>query len=307
MKIFNYALGFIMLGIFASCGGGSDSVTLSVEPQLGEIGDFISISDNELIVNLKEEKIEGEDVKSIVSSFNILVTKGIQTDSKINFAFMVLDKDHNEISRLPSCSIEDTKYEWDNEPYRYILTPGNYRIQIHESESLEDWKENNSQEYWDKIRKDGKFVEIKISSSYLEFAPYTSLSDSKELNLDYNSSNEADEIEEADGIEETNGIEGDDEIEEDSKQSTSSSTDNSALLSEFNEALNEYKSLTNEAIALSKKVKAGDENAKLELIKKSGECTKMAAKIVEMAKKLDDPKLMAKYQKINLEYMNGLK
>lgn len=302
MRKFSYALGIIMLGIFASCGGGdSNSVTLTIEPQLGEIGNFISISDNDLIVSLKEEKEEGEDVKSIVSSFTIQVTKGIQTDRRIGFEFMVLDKDHNQISRLPSCYIEEDKFDWQNEPYHHILVPGNYRIQIHESQSLKDWKEDNSQEYWDKIRKEGKFVEIKISTTHLKFAPYTSTADVNESISADNTYNSMDEIEEAES-----GVIEDDE---DSNQSTSSPspTDNSALLSEFNEALNEYKSLTKEAIALSKKVKAGDQNANLELLQKSAECTKLSTKILDLANKLNDPTLIAKYQKINLEYMNGLK
>lgn len=290
--------------ILSSCGGrDSNSVTLIIEPQLGEIGNFISINDNDLTVSLKEEKEEGEDVKSIVSSFTIQVTNGIQTDSSIGFEFMVLDKDHNQISRLPSCYIHEEKFDWNNEPYHHILVPGNYRLQIHESQSLEDWKEDNSQEYWDKIRKEGKFVEIKISSSYLKFAPYTSMVDVNEstsADNTYNSINRRDDEEvEAFVIED----------DEDSNQSVSSPSpkDNSALLSEFNEALNEYKSLTKEAIALSKKVKAGDQSANVELVQKSAECTKLSTKILDMANKLDDPTLVAKYQKINLEYMNGLK
>ena len=305
MRKFNYALGIMMLGIFASCGGGdSNSVTLTIEPQLGEIGNFISISDNDLTVSVKDEKEEGKDVKSLVSSFTIQVTKGIQTDSRIGFEFMVLDKDHNQISRLPSCYIRDGKYDWDNKPYHHILVPGSYRLQINESQSLEDWKEDNSQEYWDKIRKEGKFVEIKISSSYLKFAPYAGMADTNELISADNTENSINSMDEPEEVEA-------DEIEddEDSNQTTSStsSTDNSALLSEFNDALNEYKSLTKEALALSKKVRAGDQSANVELLKKTAECTKLSTKILDLAKKLDDPSLIAKYQKINLEYMNGLK
>ena len=301
MKKLNYALGIMMLGIFASCGGGdSDSVTLTVEPQLGELSDFISIKESDLVVNLKNGKEDGEAVKTIVAALPFTVTKGIQADSRLEFEFVVLDKDHNEIGELPSCYFDDEKYDWDNSPYNHILVPGNYRVQVEKTRSIESWKENNYQEDWDKIRKEGKFVEIKIPTRYLKFAPYNSPTVTSDS---YSSDNNSNNYE---GIEAVEGIDMASFDDDDYDSSEVSQEDKAALLSEFNEALNEYKATTKEALALAKKVKGGDEAASVELLQKSSECTALSNKILDLAKKLGDPTLMNKYQKINAEYVNGL-
>lgn len=96
-------------------------------------------------------------------------------------------------------------------------------------------------------------------------------------------------------------------MEEFNDSSEDEVVDKNELKKEAEEILKEYKKLVQEAIALSKKAKAGDENASLELIQKSGECTTIAAKIMDIANKIDDPNLVVKYQKINMEYINGLK
>lgn len=296
MKKFNYVLGIMLLGLFASCGGvksDPNSVTLTVEPQLEELGEYITIANPQVTVSLVDEKEEGVDVRSIQSSMPINVTKSVESNYRFALEVAVLDENHEEISSLPNYVIE-SEFNRGNDGINYVLSVGTNSAQMKASQEVSEWKDED-QQMWDKIRTQGKYIVVR---------PYYSSAEYSAVNSPSSESNSAVAENEDDSEENVTGTE---EIEETVEVAdNSASTDNSAVLSEFNQALEEYKSLTKEAIVLSKKVKAGDKNANVALLQKSAECTKLSTKIVSLANKLNDPSLLAKYQKINNEYLQGL-
>ena len=287
-----------MLSALVSCGGKeSKSVTLTVDPQLGQLGNFLSISDTEVTIKLIDEKEDGEDVKSLVSSMSININKNVASDYSFRFSLVVEDEDHIEISELPDFYLECND-DWNNQEFHNVLHKGNYKAKMHESQTLEEWKDDNGQEIWDKICKRGKYVVVKPSWRSAKYVPYNDnqISDSSSENI-YEIT--PDEIE-------TYTIEAD-EIEEFTLEESLTPNESSQdLKGECEKALGQYKKLTKEALALAKKAKEGDDDAKIELIQKSSECTSLATKIIDLAKKSNDPSLIVKYQKINADYLKDL-
>ena len=285
MRKFNYLLGITMLGIFASCGGGSkggsNSVTLIVEPELGELSDFISISDTEVNVKLIDDKEDGNDVKSIVSSIAINVKKGVASDYSFGLDVAVLDENHIEISSLPNYSI-DSKWDTENSPYTQILYAGNTRAQMNETQDAEDWDEE-AQQIWDKIRTQGKYIVVKPAWSSAKFVPYNSASSN------YSSSSESsdDEIEIA-------SVDTEDEIE------TSSSTSDE----DFDEFLAAYEKYIDKYIALMKKAKDGDYSAMADAASLMSDAPEYGEKLQKMSGNLT-PSQLAKFQKLQQKLLSA--
>ena len=298
MKTVNIFFLILVISLLISCvGEESKSVKLTVDPQLGQLGNFISISDNEVTIKLIDEKEEGEDIKSFVSSMSINVNKSVASDYSFRFSVVVEDEDHIEISGLPDFYLESIR-DWDNQSFQNVLQKGNYRAKMHESQTLEEWKDDDGQEIWDQICKRGKYIVVKPSWRSAKYIPYneSQISESSSENIYEITSDEV----------ETYNIEPD-EIEEltieDGNTPNESSQD---LKGECEKALEQYKKLTKEAIALTKQAKEGDDDAKIELIQKSSECTALATKILDLAKKSNDPTLIVQYQKINADYLKDL-
>ena len=297
MKKIKTFLSISILVTLASCGGSdSNSVTLTVDPQLGQLVNFISISDNEATIKLIDEKEDGENVKSLVSSLSIKVNKSVASDYSFGLSVTVEDEDHIEISDLPSYHI-DYDYDWDNGEFHYVIQPGSTRARMQESQTLQEWKEDDSQEQWNQICKRGKYLVVKPNSRSAKFIAYKGGGSSTVLQENIMEI----PIEEIKTVsDETEEITGYD-FEENSSAETMAD-----LKEECEKALQQYKTLTKEALALAKKVKEGDTDANLELIQKTSECTAQATKIMDLAKKCDDPSIIVKYQKINADYIKDL-
>lgn len=156
LKLFAVALVAMCL---ASCGGDSNSVTLKVEPQLGELGKYISLNDQEIVVTLSDETKDSTAVKTIASSLAFTVNKAFMTDESLgaDFEVHVLDKNHNEIGKLPRFCV-DVKSDFGKD-YSYSLSAGPNRAQMKHSDKAEEWKDED-QEMWDKICSEGVYVVI---------------------------------------------------------------------------------------------------------------------------------------------------
>ena len=279
MKKLTYAGSIIMLGIFASCGGGSkedpNSVTLTVEPQLGELGNFLSISDSEVIVKLVDDKEDGKDVKSIVSSLAINVNKGVASNYSFGFDVVVLDENHIEISSLPDYDI-DSKWDSDNGDYDHILSAGNTRAQMKSSQDATKW-DSEAQEMWDKIRSQGKYIVVKPDWDSAKFVPYKSTS----TNYNISSESPEDELEIA-AVETVN-----------ENETTSSSISNT----DFDEFLTAYENYINKYIAIMKKVKDGDYSAMTEAATLMQDAQEYGEKLQKISGDLT-PAQMVKFQEL---------
>lgn len=277
MKKFKFALGIIMLGFLTSCGGGnSNSVTLQVESELGELGNYITITDSEVTVQLVDDKKDGKDVKSIVSSLAINVTKSVASDYSFSFNVEVLDANHVKIADLPSYYL-DYKSDSDNGDYDYYLTAGNVRAQMKESEDAEKWNEE-AQQMWDKIRKEGKFILIKPNFDSAKYAPYNSESNSN--------------ISESDDNGEDIVI-----IEEEAEAEPTTASSASSSDEDFDEFLSAYESYIDKYIAMLKKAKDGDYTAMAEAATLMKDAQAYAEKLQKISGNLT-PAQLAKFQKL---------
>lgn len=248
MKKIQYALGIMMLGLLASCGGGEDAnkATLTIEPQLGELGDYITITDQEAIVTLADEEVEGEAVKTIASSIAFNVNKGVASDRAYGFKVVVLDENHNRIAPMAEYQIE-AKYDYKNGDYRYILVPGANRAQMKRSAPKSEWDETpEAQEAWNNIRTKGKYM---VLTPYYDSAEYVSYgSDSQ------SSSDSEEPVVEAD----------DDDINataDDDNDSSVSSSSSSTVNPEVEAAMKDFETAYKEYAAALKKMSSGDVTA----------------------------------------------
>lgn len=291
MKKFNYALGIIMLGILSSCGGDSkgdqNSVTLTVEPQLGELGNFISITDSEVVVKLVDDKENGKDVKSLVSSLAINVTKNVASNYSFGFDAVVLDENHIEITSLPDFDI-DSKIDFDaDEDCHDILSAGPNRAQMKSTQDATEW-DSEAQEIWDKIRTKGKYILIKPE---WESAKYVSPRNSNSSSYNSTSSNceEAIEVIELD--------DDDDDNELTSNIPSTSDTD-------FDEFLTAYENYINKYIALMQKAKDGDYSAMADAASLMSDAQEYGEKLQKMSGSLT-PAQIAKFQKLQQKLLSA--
>lgn len=164
LKLFAVVL---MAMCLASCGGDPNSVTLKVEPQLGELGNYISIDDQEIVVTLSDEAKDSTDVKTIASSLAFTVNKSFRTNHGYgsDLKVKVLDKNHNEICALPCFSVE-LKSDYGRELDFYLPTGPN-RAQMKDEDK--NW-EAEDQEMWDKICSEGVYVIIEMYDPDGKFA-----------------------------------------------------------------------------------------------------------------------------------------
>ena len=288
MRKFNYALSIIMLGILSSCGGGSkgdqNSVTLTVEPQLGELGNFISLTDSEIVVKLVDDKEDGQDVKSLVSSLAINVTKSVASNYSFGFDAVVLDENHIEITSLPDFDI-DSKIDFDaDEDCHNVLSSGPNRAQMKMTEDATEW-DSEAQEMWDKIRTKGKYIVIKPE---WDSAKYVTPRNSNSSSYSSTSSNYDEAIE-------TASVETEDEI--DSPSTSTSDTD-------FDEFLTAYENYINKYIAIMQKAKNGDYSAMTEAATLMQDAQEYGEKLQKMSGSLT-PTQLAKFQKLQQKLLSA--
>lgn len=175
-KIFGFlSVAVFMIVLATSCDGSKDGdkVTLTVEPELGQLSKYLSVKDKDVTVTLSEKTKKKDDSKEetykiIAASLAVSVDKGVASDNSFSLSGEVLDENHIKISNLPSFSIDAT-YDYDNGDLNHILQAGNTRAQL--EEGTKDWKEED-QEVWDEICTKGKYLVIKPFSDNAEYAPY---------------------------------------------------------------------------------------------------------------------------------------
>ena len=113
MKVLKYLSFAVLLMCLASCSE-ENSVTLKVEAELGELANYIKLTDQEVVVNMSDEKDDdGVDCKVITSSLALEVTKSVASNYSMDFDVEVLDKNHVKIGTLPHFEIEEG-YDYDN-------------------------------------------------------------------------------------------------------------------------------------------------------------------------------------------------
>ena len=259
----------------ASCSE-ENSATLKVEAELGALADYIKLTDQEVVVSMSDEKDDdGVDCKVLTSSLALEVTKSVASDYSFTLEVAVLDKNHVVIGRLPSFHIEG-HYDNDNGDLRNILNAGSVRAQMRNSKKAADFTPGN-QEQWNKILKEGVYIQIKPSFSSAKYAKYEAKSSKTE------------------DTESSNGATTEDEDQADS--SSASSQDWDAMLDSYEEYVDKY-------ISLMKKASKGDMTALAEypaLMSKAQEfCDKM-----ENSKGSMSASQWARYSKISSKMLKA--
>lgn len=175
MKTLKFFVVALLAVLIASCSGsksGDDnSVTLKVETELGELSNYLSVTDSEVTVSLSEEEHKGEKGKVLAGSLALNVTKAVASDYSFSFDVEVLDKNHVKIANLPDFKL-DSKYDYDNGDLNNVLNVGNIRAQMKTGKKDSEWSDED-QEMWDKIRTEGTYITIKPNSN-AKYAEYKS-------------------------------------------------------------------------------------------------------------------------------------
>ena len=274
MKVLKFLSLAFLLMCLASCSE-ENSATLKVEAELGALADYIKLTDQEVVVSMSDEKDDGVDCKVLTSSLALEVTKSVASDYSFTLEVAVLDKNHVVIGRLPSFHIEG-HYDNDNGDLRNILNAGSVRAQMRNSKKAADFTPGD-QEQWNKILKEGVYIQIKPSFSSAKYAKYEAKSSKTE------------------DTESSNGATTEDEDQADS--SSASSQDWDAMLDSYEEYVDKY-------ISLMKKASKGDMTALAEypaLMSKAQEfCDKM-----EKSKGSMSASQWARYSKISSKMLKA--
>ena len=272
-KIFGFlSVAVFMIVLATSCDGSKDGdkVTLTVEPELGQLSKYLSVKDKDVTVTLSEKTKKKDDSKEetykiIAASLAVSVDKGVASDNSFSLSGEVLDENHIKISNLPSFSIDAT-YDYDNGDLNHILQAGNTRAQL--EEGTKDWKEED-QEVWDEICTKGKYLVIKPFSDDAEYAPY-------EKGSSDNSSVET------------------------------SSSDEEVADGDFDEYLDTYEEFCDKYTNLIKRAGEGDADA----ISEYPEILKKAQELGEKMQKIQDnatPEQIARFAEIQKKFLNSAK
>lgn len=272
-KIFGFlSVAVFMIILATSCDGSKDGdkVTLTVEPELGQLSKYLSVKDKDVTVTLSEKTKKKDDSKEetykiIAASLAVSVDKGVASDNSFSLSGEVLDENHIKISNLPSFSIDAT-YDYDNGDLNHILQAGNTRAQL--EEGTKDWKEED-QEVWDEICTKGKYLVIKPFSDDAEYAPY-------EKGSSDNSSVET------------------------------SSSDEELADGDFDEYLDTYEEFCDKYTNLIKRAGEGDADAISEypeILKKAQELGEKMQKIQGIA----TPEQIARFAEIQKKFLNSAK
>ena len=168
MKVLKYLSFAVLLMCLASCSE-ENSVTLKVEAELGELANYIKLTDQEVVVNMSDEKDDdGVDCKVITSSLALEVTKSVASNYSMDFDVEVLDKNHVKIGTLPHFEIEEG-YDYDNGDLSNYLYAGSVRAQMKRRTKVAKLTPED-QEKWEKILKEGAYILIKPGYSDAEYA-----------------------------------------------------------------------------------------------------------------------------------------
>ncbi len=237
-KIGGLALAFLMLIGMASCGGNGDpnSVKLEVKPELGDLGNYMTIDTKEATISLSEFTDDGREYIKLASTLQVKVTKDVATNWGFDLDVVILDGNMNEITDFGDYDIED-KNDFDLGDFNHYLTAGDYRAVMDKSGPKKDW-DGKASAMWEMVKQKGKYIVLKPSYSSSKFVKYTGSAASS-------SSSDSDEVTEIVA----------DEVEVETV---------SAGSEDWDSILDEYEKYCDKTVALYKKAQAGDISAMTE-------------------------------------------
>lgn len=270
----------------AACGGDKgdgNSVTFKVEAELGQLADYITVTDQEVVVTMSNEKKGDEEYRVITSSLALQVSKSVATDYGFDLVVEVLDKNHVKIGELSRYVIE-TSNDYENGEFTTILHAGSVHAQMKDRDKLKKLSPEDQEEL-DKLFKEGAYIVVKplwSSGRYVDYKEKSSNSEGIE-----SSSDVVDDTDDAD----------DSDVEEVAESSSSSSED-------FDAALDSYEKYVDKYIALLKKASKGDMTAMAEypsLMQQAQECGDK----LSSAKGDLTASQMARYTKIQMKMLKA--
>lgn len=231
-KIGGMAMALLMLVGISSCGGGNDdpnTLKLEVKPELGSLGDYMTIASKEAVISLSEFTDDGKPYVKLASTLQVRVNKDVASDDGFDLDVVVLDANMNEITDFGYYDIEDVT-DYDVETYHHYLKAGDHRAVMDESGSKENW-DGKPSAMWDMMRQNGKYIVLKPRWSSAKYVPYSGVA----------SATSSSEV----------GNEDELMVEEVEVSTVSGSED-------WDKILDEYESYCTKLAAAAKKAKAGD-------------------------------------------------
>lgn len=235
-KIGGVALSLLMLVGMASCGGNNDpnSVKLEVKPELGDLGNYITIENKDVTISKSEFEDDGEQYVKLSSTIQVKVNPAVASDYSFRFDVVILDKDLNEITDFADYTIEDMS-DYDFSDYHNYLPAGDHRAVMNESGSKKNW-DGKANAMWEMIREKGKYIVLKPSYSSAKFVEYTGSTPGSS----------------------SSAVEEEVEVETDELEAASVGGE------DWDSILDEYEKYCDKAVALAKKAQAGDMSAMTE-------------------------------------------
>lgn len=235
-KICRTVLSLLILVGMVSCGGGKDdpnSVTLELKPELGDLGNFLTIDSKDVKISLSEFSDDDTPYVKLASTLQVIVKEDVATNYNFDMDVVILDKDLNELTDFGYYEIED-KVDYDAGDFNHYLKTGNYRAVLDKSGPKSEW-EGKASAMWDIIREKGAYLILKPQYNSAKFKAYTG--------SDSGSSISGDETEPDEGVIESVTI---------------------ASGEDWDKILDEYEKYCDKTVTLVKKAQAGDMSAMTE-------------------------------------------
>lgn len=165
MKVKNVIYIIMALLFLTACGG--NSVSLKVEPQLGELGEYIKVDSSELTISLKEIDEDGEKYMAIIPTLPVSVIKNVASENGLDFwiSAEIYDKNNEELNSF-NLNL-DSEYDFSNHCY-YILE-GKYTAESFlGKEKKEEWnKDSKSRMAWKSL-----YALLRVKGAYVVLTPY---------------------------------------------------------------------------------------------------------------------------------------
>ena len=171
MKLLNY-FGIVTLAIIMlACGGkkvqendeerteNENEVTLKVESQLGELGEFISTISEDVVLKLEEQDFT-EDWYYVKGAITFDVPNSFTSSKEVYLKLSVLDKDHVKITEMDWVKLPVTKKNGD-----YVLFKGNIIGELQDFFSPQKVDKD-----WRNIKEKGAYA---LLTPYYENADYS--------------------------------------------------------------------------------------------------------------------------------------
>lgn len=281
MKDFKFYLMVAFAILLGACGSeDSNEVNLKVEADLQNLGEYVIIEDEQVVVKL----VENDDKHfEILSSLGINVKKSVASNYNFELEVEVLDKNHIKIADLPDYTIENI-LDLDFEDYHDILLKGSKRA------NMESTVEN--QELWDKIKKEGVYISIKPrwnSAKYVDYKEYMSVREDDSIESDID-----DENDEGMDVDEETVV-----LDEGNDETSSSGNGNS-----IDEMLSEYEKFADDYIAFLKKIDENDPTNLVKIAEWTNKQTSILSKLENVRGDME-MKHINRINNINIKIMNA--